>query len=191
MDEASARCPACRAPLQLADEPTPSRLDRSLDLDRRRSRTPVPASAPPPAAAADDEGDLGDLSFDPPADDGPWIMASPEAGDALAARTEAAAELEAARDVLEAPGDVLPEASPEPDASRSAQLDPDPRAFAAIDSPDDPDESCASDDSSDGEDADTAVVAEDRGAAYRGRVLSLASIAIAGAAALVAVLSSR
>jgi hypothetical protein len=164
----------------------------------------VPASTPPPAAAGDD-GDLGDLSFDPPADDGPWIMAAPapEASVAVVAQAAAAAELAAARDALES-FRALPEAPPETPlppapartASRLDELAADPRAFAAIESPaelDDPDETSDEEDTQDPDDDEVRgpVSSEDRVAAYRGRVLSLASIAIASAAAIVAVLSSR
>jgi hypothetical protein len=171
----------------------------------------VPASTPPPSSA-DDEGDLGDLSFDPPADDGPWIMAAPppEASVAAVARAAAAAELDAARDVLEsfravpdeAPREAPLPPAPAPAVSRLAELAPDPRAFATIESPsdlddpddaDDPDETFDGDDTQDLDDDEVraSVASEDPVAAYRGRVLSLASIAIAGAAAIVAVLSSR
>jgi len=54
-DERAAFCGACAAPLTLRDEPALRTLDVTLDLDRRRSRTPPSlssASPKPPAAPA-------------------------------------------------------------------------------------------------------------------------------------------
>lgn len=54
-DERAAFCGACAAPLTLRDEPALRTLDVTLDLDRRRSRTPPSlssASPRPPAAPA-------------------------------------------------------------------------------------------------------------------------------------------
>jgi hypothetical protein len=223
-DEAAVCCPACGAPLRLPDEPTPVALSVTLDLDRRRSRTPIPASAPPPPVAGEEEGDLGDLSFDPPSDDGPWTMAArppvddePEPGpvaaemDALddgaedepiAASSSPALALdrglelgdERGPDALRAGGAALElDSGGEGDGDDAAE-DGDPDGedsgeYSAADGEDADDES----DDDDGLDDDGELAADgmDPVALQRGRVLSLASVAFAGAAVLVAVLSWR
>lgn len=218
-------CPACGAPLRLPDEPTPVALSRTLDLDRRRSRTPIPASAPPPPVAGDEEGDLGDLSFDPPSDDGPWTMSArpplddgPEPGPdvdktpapfdgaesepfavsttppapALDGRLELGdehgpgehpAEEDAAEEDV---GDGYSAADGDDAASDEADADESDDDAAADDEDDDETEEESEDD-----DAERAADGLDPVALQRGRVLSLASVAIAGAAVLVAVLSWR
>jgi hypothetical protein len=220
-DEAAVCCPACGAPLRLPDEPTPVALSVTLDLDRRRSRTPIPASAPPPPVAGEEEGDLGDLSFDPPSDDGPWTMAArppvddePEPGpvaadrDALddgaedapivASSSHKALALDGGLelggelgrpDALRADGAALElDGGGEGDGDDAADDDEDSGEYSAADGEDADDESDDDDGLDDGE---LAADGMDPVALQRGRVLSLASVAVAGAAVLVAVLSWR
>ncbi|HET7753989.1 MAG TPA: hypothetical protein VFK85_08760 [Anaeromyxobacteraceae bacterium] len=218
VDEAAVRCHACGAPLQLRDEPRPPPLDRLLDLDRRRTRTPVPASTPPPAAAELDEGDLGDLSFDAPADDGPWTMAPEVVGPVSAAgepevataiddpddaddaadssveeycdapsRDDAVGEPSVWTDLGAAPGVTL--AAPALTLAAPALALAAPALALAADDPEvDPADADADPEEDDG--AEPPVEA-DHDRVRRGRLLSVVSLALASAAALVAVLSSR
>ena len=167
------RCSACGAPLLLGEEPPAPALDCALDLDRRRSRTPVPAAAPPPATADLDEGDLGDLSFDAPADDGPWTLASPRTAEEPEPACGAAGA-----------DPVEPASQPEASPAVSQWTQP-----AVTLPPDDPDVELDAGDHDDS--AEPTGAGDDHDRARRGRLLSLASLALAGAAALVAVLSSR
>ncbi len=79
-----ARCPACAAPLLLADEPSPRALDRALDLDRRgpwghpwpdavpaieRAREPEPETDLPPVVTREPELDVVSLLEREPAFD--------------------------------------------------------------------------------------------------------------------------
>jgi hypothetical protein len=180
------RCPACCAPLQLPDDPPLLTLDRTLDLDRRRSRTPVPAATPPPSTAEQDEGNLGDLSFDAPADDGRWTMAAPpdEADEPVPESMAHAPEV-----VLPSTGPAASLAGTWADSGPDAGLGGDDEDVD-LDAGEDEDED-EHEDEEDGAGDPPAVGLADHVAAQRGKLLSLASIAIAGAAALVAVLSSR
>jgi hypothetical protein len=174
-------CPACGAPLQLPDEPALPRLDCALDLDRRSLRTPVPTSG----AAPRDDGDLGDLSFDAPSDDGPWTLSAAAPGEP---EPGLGPDPQAGGDELEPRLGRSPGADRWSDAglelsAEAAGDDPDAELDASPDDEDDCEDDC--------DDEEPAASPGEHVAVVRGKMLSLASLAVAGAAALVAVLSSR
>lgn len=237
VDDAAVRCNRCGAPLQLLDEPPPAALDVRLDLDRRRPRaTPAPARAVEPVAddpAAEDDRDLGDLSFDPPADDSSWSFgrsASRTAAEPLddGAALDDGGSLQAGADdpAARAGDDAEPAIAQEmesPEPAEPATLAPTAPAVSvaspAWDRPgagdDEPPVTGRGPELADDEiedDADEldaaagpaelgaardaprvgdAAQVTDEFAARRGRMLSLASLAVAGAIALMALLTSR